>query len=153
MVVVDTQQTILKEHGNLLWEDPRWLKAKPETFPIHPNNKDSLWAILAALRRGESIEVLHRKTGISIEVIHQLDNRIGMEKSLLSEPLTPELLLKAKSMGFTFDEIGVLADRPPQQVRELSRNWNLPIDSYLEPDVANLSFLTNLSFLSTSNTR
>lgn len=135
-------QTTLQEHGNLLWEDPRWLKAEPETYPVHPDNKDSLWAILAALRRGESVEVLHRKTSISIEVLQQLHNRIDMEKSLLSEPLTPELLLKAKNMGFSFGEIGILADRLPQRIRELCREWNLPIDSYLQPDVANLSFLS-----------
>ncbi|MBA7630802.1 Carbamoyl-phosphate synthase large chain [subsurface metagenome] len=48
-----------------------------------------------------------------------------MEKRLLSQLLTPELLWQAKRLGFSDEQIGTLADRLPEQVRQLRHNWNI----------------------------
>ena len=48
-----------------------------------------------------------------------------MEKRLLSEPLTPELMWEAKRLGFSDEQIGTLADRLPEQVRQLRQSWNI----------------------------
>ena len=48
-----------------------------------------------------------------------------MERRLLADPLTPELLRQAKRMGFSDEDIGTLADRLPEQVRDLRQYWNI----------------------------
>jgi carbamoyl-phosphate synthase large subunit len=48
-----------------------------------------------------------------------------MEKTLLAEPITRDLLWRAKRLGFSDEQVGVLADRLPEQVRELRHEWNI----------------------------
>src|SRR3990172_6552044 len=50
---------------------------------------------------------------------------IGMERLLLSEPLTPHLLREAKRAGFSDAVIGTLGDRLPEQVRALRQEWGV----------------------------
>ncbi|MDI6815263.1 MAG: carbamoyl phosphate synthase large subunit, partial [Dehalococcoidales bacterium] len=40
-------------------------------------------------------------------------------------PLTPELLWQAKRLGFSDEQIGTLADRLPEQVRQLRHSWQI----------------------------
>jgi carbamoyl-phosphate synthase large subunit len=47
------------------------------------------------------------------------------EKQLLSEQLSPSLLFAAKYIGFSDEQIGTLADRLPEQVRQLRHKWNI----------------------------
>jgi len=107
---------------SLLWEDPRW-KDK-DSYPLEPNDL-RLWALMASLRRGVPIEDLCRRTGIDPWFMEKFQNIINMEKRLLSEKLTPELLRQSKRLGFSDEQIGTLADRLPEQVRELRRNWKM----------------------------
>lgn len=109
----------------LLWEDPSWnLTDNINDYPLEPNDL-RLWAIMAALRRGISCKKIHDKTKIDLWFLYKMQNIINTEKSLLSETLTPELMLKAKRMGFSDGLIGTLADRLPEQVRELRLSWRL----------------------------
>ncbi|CAI8046962.1 Carbamoyl-phosphate synthase large chain [Geodia barretti] len=48
-----------------------------------------------------------------------------MERRLLAEELTQELLHESKRMGFSDVQIGTLADMLPEQVRNLRRQWGL----------------------------
>ncbi len=48
-----------------------------------------------------------------------------MEKRLLAEPLTRDLLRDAKRLGFTDVQVGALADLLPEQVRDLRKDWDL----------------------------
>ena len=109
----------------LLWEDRSWANAKTMTdFPLHPNDL-RLWAIMAALRRGISPEDLAQHTGIDPWFIHKFLNIIEMERRLLKETLTLELLWQAKRLGFSDEQIGTLADRLPEQLRQLRHNWRI----------------------------
>jgi len=115
------------EFGNrsLLWEDPKWKKsADIADYPLEPNDL-RLWALMAALRRGITPEALADKTKIDLWFLDKLQNIIAMEKKLLAEPLTPELLRQAKRLGFSDQQIATLADRLPEQVRELRHEWNI----------------------------
>ncbi len=110
---------------SLLWEDSRWALAKNlNDFPLHPNDL-RLWAIMAALRRGFTPEELARHTGIDPWFIYKFLNIVEMEKRLLKETLTPELLWEAKRLGFSDEQIGILADRLPEQVRQLRHYWQI----------------------------
>ncbi|MFH0942247.1 MAG: carbamoyl-phosphate synthase large subunit [Chloroflexota bacterium] len=110
---------------SLGWEDPGWEKGSDiGALPLHPNDL-RLWAIMAALRRGISVEEISQRTGIDPWFLHKMNNIVDMEITLLSETLDPELLLKAKRLGFSDEQIATLADRLPEQVRELRRGWNI----------------------------
>jgi carbamoyl-phosphate synthase large subunit len=90
------------EFGNrtLLWEDAAWSKGEGlDSYPLHPNDL-RLWAIIAALRREATAEQLCQLTGIGPWFMYKFQNVVDMERKLLSEPLTPELLWEAKRLGF-----------------------------------------------------
>jgi len=115
------------EFGNrsLLWEDRKWeMGANINTYPLEPNDL-RLWAIMAALRREISAEGIFGRTKIDLWFLDKLQNIVKMERKLLSQPLTPELLWQAKRLGFSDEQIGTLADRLPEQVRQLRHNWNI----------------------------
>ena len=80
---------------------------------------------MAALRRGIEPQAIAKKTRYDMWFIDKFLNIINMEKRLLSESLTPELMWEAKRLGFSDVQIGTLADRLPEQVRELRHEWNI----------------------------
>jgi len=109
----------------LLWEDSSWSKGKGlDSYPLHPNDL-RVWAITAALRRGATPEELSQRTGIDPWFIYKLQNIVDMERRLLSEPLKPELLWQAKRLGLSDEQIGTLADRLPEQVRQARHEWGI----------------------------
>jgi carbamoyl-phosphate synthase large subunit len=105
----------------LLWEEPSW---EDNSYPLHPNDL-RLWAIMAKLRQGISPEELSTSSGIDPWFMAKFQNIIHMEKHLLSERLTPQLLKEAKRLGFSDAAIGTLADRLPEQVRQLRKGWQI----------------------------
>jgi len=110
---------------SLLWEDQKWgLGTNIDAYPLHPNDL-RLWAIMAALRRGITAKEIAGHTKIDPWFLDKLQNIVGMEKELLSQPLTPELMWQAKRLGFSDEQIGTLADRLPEQVRQLRRDWQI----------------------------
>ncbi len=113
------------EFGNrsLLWEDRSWGE-KAGGFPLHPNDL-RLWAVMTALRRGSTPEELARATGIDPWFIGKMGNIIEMERRLLAEALTPDLLREAKRLGFSDEQVGTLADRTQEQVRQTRQEWGI----------------------------
>ena len=113
--------------STLLWEDPAWSASgvpSLDTFPLGPNDL-RLWGILAALRREFSVQTLVERTLIDPWFINALQRIVDMERRLLSEPLTPELLLQAKRLGFSDQQLGTLSDMLPEQVRNQRIQWNI----------------------------
>ena len=115
------------EFGNrsLLWEDRKWqMGTDINAYPLEPNDL-RLWAVMAALRRGISSEDITERTKIDRWFLDKLQNIVVMERELLSQSLTPDLLWRAKRLGFSDEQIGTLADRLAEQVRQLRHNWNI----------------------------
>jgi len=115
------------EFGNrsLLWEDSSWELGKDiDAYPLKPTDL-RLWALMAGLRRGITPEALSDRTKIDLWFTSKLQNIVDMEKTLLSQPLTPELMWQAKRLGFADGQIGTLADRLPDQVREQRHQWDI----------------------------
>ena len=137
------------ELGNrtLLWEDPSWRGSEPgqidlDKLPLFPNDL-RLWAITAALRRNVSKDTLVQKSFIDPWFISALERIVNMEHQLLSESLTPELLLKAKRLGFSDEQVGTLADMLPEQVRNLRKSWNLrPVYKMVDTCAAEFEAIT-----------
>ena len=112
---------------SLLWEDKAW-RGDGDHTDAAPSLEPSdlrIWTIMYALRRGVDPETLSRRSLIDPWFIHSFRRIVDMEARLLSEPMTPDLLRAAKRLGFSDKQVGVLADRLPEQVRELRRSWNL----------------------------
>jgi carbamoyl-phosphate synthase large subunit len=110
---------------SLLWEDRDWdIGSDLDAYPLAPNDL-RLWALMAALRRGIEPGDIIERTGIDLWFITKLGNIVDMEKRLLSERLTPDLMWRAKRLGFSDEQIGTLADRLPDQVREQRQQWNI----------------------------
>ena len=113
---------------NLLWEDNRWAdnfdSSESHTLPLHANDL-RIWALMAALRRDVDLDGLSIQTGIDPWFIRKLNNILLMEKRLLSESISPRLLKESKRLGFSDSQIATLADRLPEQVRELRSEWNI----------------------------
>ncbi len=110
---------------SLLWEDRQWqLNHDINSYPLEPTDL-RLWAVTAALRRDISPRAIADKTKIDLWFLDKLQNIINMEKRLLSEPLNSGLLREAKRLGYSDDQIATLADRLPEQVRQLRHEWNI----------------------------
>ncbi len=120
----------------LLWEDPAWRSVPSddgespppphpgEELPLGPNDM-RLWGIMAALRRGLSVDQLIERTLFEPWFLIALERIVNMERRLLAEELTPGLLYQCKRLGFSDVQIGTLADMLPEQVRNLRRQWGL----------------------------
>ncbi|MCC6177799.1 MAG: carbamoyl-phosphate synthase large subunit [Chloroflexi bacterium] len=113
---------------NLLWEDRAW--AGPHGLDvlwplIETPNDQRLWAVLAALRRHVSRDEIAARSGMDPFFLHKFERIVAMERRLLGERLTSDLLWEAKRLGFSDAQIGTLADELPEQVRERRREWGL----------------------------
>ena len=110
---------------SLLWEDRQWrLDHDINSYPLQPTDI-RLWAIMAALRRGITPEAIGQSTKIDLWFLDKMRNIVDMEKRLLGQQLSSDLLREAKQMGFSDEQIGTLADRLPEQVRRLRQEWNI----------------------------
>jgi carbamoyl-phosphate synthase large subunit len=110
---------------SLLWEDRSWRCGNDiEAYPLEPTDL-RLWALMAALRRGISPEAINRKTAIDLWFLEKMRHIVNMEKMLLKETLNPDIMRQAKRMGFSDVMIATLADRLPEQVRQLRHDWDI----------------------------
>jgi carbamoyl-phosphate synthase large subunit len=109
---------------SLLWEDPDW-----ENIDLLENvgisTDERLWMVMAALRRGATVDDLAKRSGIDHWFLHKLQGIHEMEERLLGEPLAPDLMRRAKRMGFSDGVIATLGDRLPEQVRQLRQEWGI----------------------------
>jgi carbamoyl-phosphate synthase large subunit len=128
---------------SLLWEEPTWKRdMNIDHYHLEPNDL-RLWAIMAALRRGITPEQIARRTKIDLWFLDKFQNIINMEKELLSQTLTPDLLRRAKRLGFSDEQIGTLADRLPEQVRQLRHDWNIrPVYKMVDTCAAEFEAIT-----------
>ena len=112
---------------SLLWEDSAWRDIDPRDYVAMPTD-ERLWAVLASLRRGATPTELSQLSGIDPWFLDKMSGMVQMEERLLAEPLTPDLLRRAKRLGLSDADIATLADRLPEQVRELRQQWGvLPV--------------------------
>ncbi|MEX0786412.1 MAG: carbamoyl-phosphate synthase (glutamine-hydrolyzing) large subunit, partial [Dehalococcoidia bacterium] len=102
---------------SLLWEDPAWSDEDPCAGPL-PATDDRLWRLMAALRRDADPLELTRKTGVDPWFLDKLANIAAMERRLLSEELSPDMLRDSKRLGFSDEQIGALAGELPGRVRQ-----------------------------------
>ena len=122
-----TRSLEVGSNRTLLWEGlAAEVGAEEEEPPnlLGPNDL-RLWAMMSALRRETTAAELVQQTYIDPWFVSALARIVAMERRLLSETLTPDLLYRAKRLGFSDRQVGTLADMLPEQVRDLRQRWNL----------------------------
>ncbi|HUF54032.1 MAG TPA: carbamoyl-phosphate synthase large subunit [Dehalococcoidia bacterium] len=109
---------------SLLWEDPAWRDIDPRDYVGIPTD-ERLWAVFASLRRSATVDELRDLSGIDPWFLSKIAGMVEVEHRLLNETLTPDLMREAKRKGFSDAVIGTLADRLPEQVRQLRQEWGV----------------------------
>jgi carbamoyl-phosphate synthase large subunit len=111
---------------SFLWEDRSWRQDPAVMWSLIDTPNDlRLWAIAAAIRQGTENREICDRTGIDPWFVQKIANIVAVEKRLLSDPLTPDLLWRAKRAGFSDIQIGTLSDRLPEQVRAQRQQWGM----------------------------
>ncbi|TME86624.1 MAG: carbamoyl-phosphate synthase large subunit [Chloroflexi bacterium] len=125
----------------LLWEAPSWASssgsssgssdvAEPmrflDRFLSSGPTDDRLWRLFAALRRGATVEDVHRRTQIDRWFLRKLASIVRFaEDELQGKTPTPTLLRRAKRLGFADADVATLAGMLPADVRRLRAQWGI----------------------------
>ena len=110
---------------------------------LHLIDDERLFVIAEAFRRGVELEEIHAITKIDRFFLEKLANIIWMEKRLSSEEMTPELLRRAKRIGFADTVIGKLIGKTEPQLREQRKAWGiLPCYKMVDTCAAEFEALT-----------
>ncbi len=88
---------------------------------------ERIFVVAEALRRGVTIEEIHKITKIDNWFLSKIVNIVKMENALKTHELTPSLLRKAKQKGFADSVIGGLVGKTAGEIREMRKaNGILP---------------------------
>ena len=115
----------------LLTEAPAWTDiTDPVAFvarylAAEPTD-DRIWRVLAALRRGATVDAIHDVTHIDRWFLRKLRNVVRFcEDELRGKTPNPTLLRRAKRMGFSDVDIGALTGVLAADVRRLRLQWGI----------------------------
>jgi carbamoyl-phosphate synthase large subunit len=96
-----------------------------EKLMAKPNSR-RIFQIRRALIAGMSIDSIYRITGIDPWFLHQMNQIVEMEKTIASsDPITGDLLRRAKGMGFSDVQLGYLTKTDEASVRSLRNKNNI----------------------------
>ncbi|MBC46614.1 MAG: carbamoyl phosphate synthase large subunit [Kiritimatiellaceae bacterium] len=101
-------------------------------------------AIKVALKKGYSIEKVHKMTKLDIWFIDQILQIVEIEDELIkSTDMDKELLLKAKRNGFSDEQIGQLRNIKGIDVRKIRKSFNVnPVYSLVDTCAGEFEALT-----------
>jgi len=112
---------------SILWESPDWFaegKSVLSGSPIDAND-ERLWALLGVLRRKVSPEELSRRTGIDPWFTRAFARITSMETQLSRNPISPDLIFKAKRLGFPDERIAELTNKSQADIRNFRKNLGI----------------------------
>jgi carbamoyl-phosphate synthase large subunit len=110
----------------LRWEDPEWL-ATPGTghLPLAEPTDMRLWAMMTALRRGMDVYELSRITQVDTWFIEGMARIVAMERRIIDEPMSADLMWQAKRLGMPDETIGLLTTRTHEEIRTLRQSLGI----------------------------
>ena len=115
----------------LLWEAQSWAALSApkdflEKFVSATATDDRLWRLFAALRRGATVEEVHQSTRIDAWFLRKMQRIVRFaEDELQGKTPTPDLLRRAKRLGFADSDIATLIGMLPADVRRLRTQWGI----------------------------
>ena len=86
---------------------------------------DNIFAIAELMRRGETVETIHRITQITAYFLEAVERIVAMEKKLAANAGNLEIMMEAKKMGFGDKFIGKLWNMKEIEVYNLRKAHNL----------------------------
>ena len=98
---------------------------------------ERIFVVAEALRRGVSLEEIHEITMIDRWFLQKILNIVKMETVLKTEPMTKEIMRKAKRMGFADVVIGEYIGKQMMEVRAMRKDWGI-IPTYKMVDTLSL---------------
>ncbi|TFG55300.1 MAG: carbamoyl-phosphate synthase large subunit, partial [Methanomassiliicoccus sp.] len=116
------EETLMKavrslETDRIDMESEIWNDKELEDELIAPSDK-RLYAIAEALRREMPVDKIADLTKWDAFFVRKIQNIVKMERELVAGPLTPELIRRAKRMGFQDESIGKFANKTEAAVRQ-----------------------------------
>ncbi len=85
-----------------------------------------IFAIAASIKKGISLEEIHKITGIDLWFLHRIQNIVNIEKDFSKDAtLTGKKFLLLKQNGFSDKKIGSLCGRNELQIRNLRKNMKV----------------------------
>lgn len=116
------------------------LLSDEEVFARIPEVTDERFFVIAeAFRRGKAIEDIHLITKIDRFFLRKINNIVDMEKVIKSEPMSEEIMRKAKKMGFADATIGEYIGKTALEVRAIRKAWGI-IPTYKMVDTCAAEF-------------
>jgi len=115
----------------LLTEAPAWVDlGDPAAFIARylagEPTDDRIWRVLAALRRGATVDAVHEATKIDRWFLRKLRNVVRFaEDELQGKTPNPALLRRAKRMGFSDADLATLAGVLASDIRRLRLQWGI----------------------------
>jgi carbamoyl-phosphate synthase large subunit len=93
---------------------------------IKTPNPDRIFVIVEALKKGINAETISEISHIDKWFIYKIKNIVEIEKEIKkSKKLTKDLLLKAKSFGFSDRQIAHLKNKKESQIEKLRKKYNI----------------------------
>ena len=117
--------------AGLLWEAPAWVEVTEpvafcDRFLSGSATDDRLWRVFAALRRGATVDDVHERTHIDRWFLRKMARVVRFaEDELQGKTPTPDLLRRAKRLGFADSDIATLTGMLPADVRRLRSQWGI----------------------------
>lgn len=106
---------------------PKLLSLTDEEIIKKLENRDSerIWTIAEALRRGVTLNQIHKITTIDKFFLSNINRIVSMENRLKNEELSLELLTEAKELGFTDAVISRIANIPEKEIKKTRMDNNI----------------------------
>ncbi len=114
---------------------------------------ERLFAVVAAIKKGYSVEEVHKRTGIDEWFLYKIRNIIDTEKELAAaaaakEGLSQELLRRAKQHGFSDQQISAIAKTTANEIRQLRKKHGItPFVKRIDTLAAEYPAKTNYLYL------
>ena len=103
---------------SLVWEDPEWQNTEQIIESIRTPHDERIWGVLAALRRGVSPEKISQTTGIDPWFTRAFQKITEFEKAITQSPTDPQIIKKAKKLGFPDEIIAELSTQNTSEIRK-----------------------------------
>ncbi|WP_026487467.1 carbamoyl-phosphate synthase large subunit [Caldanaerobius polysaccharolyticus] len=106
---------------------------------VKKKDDERIFAVAEAMRKGVSIDEIHRITHIDMFFLSKISNIITMERELVSSDISKDLLLKAKKKGFSDKAIARLKGITEDEVRKMRIRYGI-LPSYKMVDTCAAEF-------------
>ncbi len=121
------QKAVRMQSGNLeSITDNDFTDKKEQNKYVNTPTPKRLFAVAANLMDGESVESLHKKTGIDNWFLSALERIVKAEKAFKKNAkLNKEIFIELKQLGFSDKKIGQLAGKTEFEIRKLRKGFKV----------------------------